>query len=289
MSSYLITGGSGFLGHGLVGELLRTGAERVRVYSRSEVHQFHLRQRVEEAFPGDERIGFYVGDVRDLERLERAMEMVDVVIHAAALKRIEVGYYNPDEMVKTNVLGTMNVIEAARRVGVRRVVFVSSDKAFEPISPYGLTKALGEELILAAERQNLGPEFRVVRYGNVAGSTGSVIPVWRERLAAGLPLRVTDLECTRFWMSVQEAVDLVIASTITDRPLLIPRLPAYRLGDLAEALQVEARAGRVTREVVGLQPWEKKHESMAADNCSADAPRLTVEDLRARLAEIPAL
>ncbi len=287
MSSYLITGGTGYLGHGLVGELLRTGAERVRVFSRSEVHQFHMRSLYEQAFPGDERLGFFVGDVRDLDRLERAMQMVDIVIHAAALKRIEVGYYNPDEMVKTNVLGTMNVIEAARRAGVRRVVFVSSDKAFEPVSPYGLSKAIAEELVLAAGRQNLGPDFRAVRYGNVAGSTGSVIPVWRERIAMGLPLRVTDPECTRFWMSVNEAVDLVLSATVTDRPLLVPQLPAYRLADLAVALQ-DPDGPQVALDVVGLQPWEKLHESMAPGNCSADAPRLSIEDLRARLEEVKA-
>ena len=286
--SYLITGGTGFLGHGLVGHLLRAGAERIRVYSRSEVQQFHLRARYEEAFPGDARLGFFVGDVRDLDRLERAMQMVDIVIHAAALKRIEVGYYNPDEMVKTNVNGTLNVIEAARRAGVRRVVYVSSDKAFEPVSPYGLTKALGEELALAAERQHLGPEFRVVRYGNVAGSTGSVIPIWRERIANGLSLRITDPDCTRFWMSAQQAVELVMSATVGDQKILIPQLPAYRLGDLALALLGPIGHPDTKIEFLGLQQWEKKHESMGPGNCSASAPRLSIEDLRALLEEIPA-
>lgn len=280
MNSYLITGGTGFLGHGLVGELLRTGAERVRVFSRSEVHQFHMRQLYEASFPGDERLGFFVGDVRDLDRLVRSMQLVDIVIHAAALKRIEVGHYNPDEMVKTNVLGTMNVIEAARRAGVRRVVFVSSDKAFEPVSPYGLTKALGEELVLAANRQKLGPEFMVCRYGNVAGSTGSVIPIWRERIANDQPLRITDPECTRFWMSIDQAVALVRAATVADGPpILIPRLPAYRLADLAEALYAPHDT-RLPLEVVGLQPWEKLHESMGPGNSSDQAPRLSIERLR---------
>jgi UDP-N-acetylglucosamine 4,6-dehydratase len=208
------------------------------------------------------------------------MHGVDVVVHAAALKRIEVGHYNPDEMVKTNVGGAMNVIDAAitaKTVG--SVVLLSSDKAFEPVSAYGQSKAIAESLFLAANRTHggSGPRFAVTRYGNVAGSTGSVIPRWREFIARGEAVPMTDPECTRFWMSADEAVDLVL-DTIMAMPgePVIPNLPAFRLGDLAEAMGARTQ-------VRGLAAWEKRHEAMRPGLSSDVAPRLTVRDLRERL------
>ena len=265
----LITGGTGFLGHGLVERLLAEGHERIRVYSRGEYAQHLMRER----FPQEE-LGFFVGDVRDLVRLERAMQGMELVIHAAALKRIEVGHYQPDEMVKTNINGTMNVIEAARNAGVRRVVFVSSDKAFEPISPYGYSKAMAESLCFAANAWKTGPQFAVCRYGNVAGSTGSVIPRWRE---AGRAV-ITDPDCTRFWMTIDEAVSLVLNATMSSvyEKIWVPVLPAFRVGDLAEAMGLESV-------VLGLGPWEKKHEKMDALNCSETARRMTVGELKGAL------
>lgn len=271
--SILITGGTGYLGRALARRLITNGwYERVCIYSRGEHAQAQMRQR----FNDDERLRFFVGDVRDPERLERAMHKVDTVIHAAALKRIEVGHYNPDEMVKTNVLGTMNVLEAARRAGVRRVVFVSSDKAFQPVSPYGQSKAMAEALVLASNHMNLGPRGVVVRYGNVAGSTGSVIPLWREALKANpdAQLRITEPDCTRFWMFRGQAVDLVLEAVGTDRPLLIPTLPAYQIIDLARAM------GAKHWKVVGLPEWEKRHESMGPGLSSEHARRLTESYLR---------
>lgn len=282
-NGFLITGGTGFLARGLVRRLLRDGVERICLYSRNE----HAQARMREEFRDDARLRWFIGDVRDAERLERAMQSVEIVIHAAALKRIEVGHYNPDEMLKTNVWGTTNVIEAARRAGVARVVFVSSDKAFQPVSPYGQTKALAESMVLAANTITpWGARFAVCRYGNVAGSTGSVIPLWRELLArvdnTAKGVKVTDPECTRFWMSIDEAVELVLRASKMEAIAapLIPNLPAYRLGDLAVAM------GAKVIEVVGLKPWEKKHESMSATQCSATARRLTVEELCERLAEV---
>ena len=288
MSGILITGGTGYLGHGLVRRLLELGHERVRVYSRGEFSQFKMAQAFVGSWLGKPgvppRLAFFVGDVRDQDRLERAMHGISIVIHAAALKRIEVGHYNPDEMVKTNVLGTMNVIEAARRAGVERVVFVSSDKAFAPVSPYGTSKALAEQLVLAANRQSLGPRYVVCRYGNVAGSTGSVIPTWRARIAAGEPIRVTNPDCTRFWMTLEQAVELVLEAFTTDEDLLIPQLPAYRLGDLASAMV--APGGRILYPT-GLAAWEKQHESMAEGNSSDRARRLHIEELRELLKGVP--
>lgn len=268
----LITGGTGFLGHGLVKRMLEGGWDRICIYSRGEYTQSRMRAE----FGNDPRLRWFIGDVRDESRLERAMESVETVIHAAALKRIEAGAYNPDEFVKTNVIGSMNVIEAARRAGVRKCLLVSSDKAFEPVSPYGQTKALAESLFLTAnEVSPYGPRYAVVRYGNVWNSTGSVLPTWRDVLKRGETVKVTDPDVTRFFMWREEAVDLVL-NTLRDMvggELAIPDLPAYRLGDLVEALEAKA-------EVIGLGEHEKRHESMGYGKCSANARRMSVEELR---------
>jgi UDP-N-acetylglucosamine 4,6-dehydratase len=277
MRSVLITGGTGFFGRAFARELLESGmSDRVCIYSRCEHRQAAMRAEFDE----DERLRFFVGDVRDRDRLKRAMEGVDVVVHAAALKRIEVGHYNPEEMVKTNVLGAMNVIDAAADAQVSKVVFLSSDKAFEPVSPYGHSKALAEALFLGANRTHRGTRFVVTRYGNVAGSTGSVIPRWRECVARGEAVPVTDPECTRFWMTIDEAVKLVL-TTIDEMPSepAIPLLPAFRLGDLAEAMGARM-------DLRGLAAWEKRHESMRSGLSSDSVPRLSVEDLRTRLAAL---
>jgi FlaA1/EpsC-like NDP-sugar epimerase len=177
-----------------------------------------------------------------VQRLERAMSSVYSVIHAAALKRIEVGAYNPDEMTKTNILGTLNVIDAARRAEIGKVVLVSSDKAYQPVSPYGNSKAMAESLILNSNDPQYGPRFGVVRYGNVAGSTGSVIPTWRAAMERGDRVRLTSPDCTRFWMSVEEAAKLVVDTLVSMQggELVIPDLPAFKLGDLAMAMGIPA-------------------------------------------------
>lgn len=284
----LITGGSGFLGKGLITKLLNQDHD-VRIYSRNEFNQF----KIIDSFR-DERLGGFVGDVRDASRLERAMDRVDVVIHAAALKRIETGFYNPDEMVKTNVLGSMNVIEASRKKKVPRVIFVSSDKAYEPVSAYGLSKALAEKLFLAANEMSFGPRYIVCRYGNVAGSTGSVIPVWRSKMARNDKIVITDPDCTRFWMVLKEAVDLVLSAMVAHEPVLIPTLPAYRLMDLAYAIQSEVLSNQKIDadqvyppsqfEVIGLNHYEKKHESMCEGRSSEHARRMSVGEIREQLA-----
>lgn len=276
--SVLITGGTGFLARGLVKRLLADGCERICIYSRNEFSQFQMRRM----FDDDCRLRWFIGDVRDKERLEWAMEGVDSVIHAAALKRIEVGASNPIEMVKTNVNGSMNVLEAVRRTGVERVLLVSSDKAFEPISPYGQSKAIAESLFLNASRMlPNGPRFAVVRYGNVFASTGSILPTWRGYVARGEPVPVTDPDCTRFFMRLDEAVALVL-DTMRDMEggeVAVPHLPAYRVGDLAEAMGAAVR-------VTGLGRHEKKHESMAEGNCSADARRMSVDELKEEISRV---
>lgn len=276
IESILITGGTGSFGTAFVKFLLaETNIQRICVFSRGEHAQAALRDAV-----GDNPLVRYmVGDVRDLARLTRACRGVDAVVHAAALKRIEVGAYNPDEMVKTNVLGTMNVIEAAVNAGVKYVVGLSSDKAFEPCSPYGQSKALGESLLLAANHMQGKTKFACTRYGNVTGSQGSVIPKWLALAKAGKDISLTNPECTRFHMTMNEAVNLVWDVLILMRGgelAIPPALPAYRMGDLATVISA---AYGVWVHITGLPQFEKLHESMSADLCSKDARRLTLEEL----------
>ncbi len=277
-SGILITGGSGFLGRGLAPRLLEDGWGRVCIFSRNEFAQAQMRRE----FKNDPRLRWFIGDVRDRDRLERAMQGVSAVIHAAALKRIEVGAYCPDEMVKTNVDGSTNVIEAARRADVERVLLISSDKAFEPVSPYGFTKATAEWLFLTAnDISPYGPRYAVCRYGNVAGSTGSVIPTWRELALQGEEASLTDPDCTRFYMTRDEAVTLVL-NTLRDMvggEVAVPTLPAFRLGDLAQAMGVKYR-------VTGLGEYEKRHESLDSGVSSEKARRMTVEELSGALEKV---
>lgn len=279
MRSVLITGGTGSFGRAFVPRALALGTERVCVFSRGE----HAQAAMRDEYGKDERLRWFIGDVRDRDRLRRAMEGIETVVHAAALKRIEVGHYNPIEMVKTNVLGAVNVIEAAQDAGVEKVVGLSSDKAYQPVSPYGTSKALAESLLLAANntRGKSGPIFAVCRYGNVAGSAGSVIPKWRETLKSIATVPVTDPDCTRFWMTMGEAVDLVTHTIETMRggEMVIPKLPAYRLGDLADAMGA-------TMDIRGLNGFEKKHEGMRDGLTSDMARRMTVDELRTGLEAI---
>lgn len=275
----LITGGTGYFGTAFTRALLERGAVRVCVLSRSEYRQAEMRQ----AFGNEPRLRFFVGDVRDLDRLERAMHGIENVVHAAALKRVEVGEYDSAEMAKTNVLGTMNVIEAATRARVRRVVGLSSDKACEPVNCYGASKLVGEKLLLAANnaRGHDGPIFAAVRYGNVAGSTGSVIPIWRREIEQGRTVTLTHPDATRFWMHVDEAVRLVMHTlrTMEGGELAIPDLPAYRLQDLALAMGAHFH-------ITGLRPGEKMHESMRPGESSLDARRMSIEELQRKLADV---
>jgi UDP-N-acetylglucosamine 4,6-dehydratase/5-epimerase len=283
MKSILITGSTGFFGNALVRRLLSEKEyTRICIFSRDEAKQANMRVK----FKDDPRLRWFIGDVRDKNRLTRAMQGVDVIVHAAALKRIEVGAYNPTEMVRTNVIGSMNVVEAACDAGLgwpgialpRKVVLLSSDKAYQPVSAYGQSKALAESIFLASNNSvsKMEPIFSIVRYGNVCGSTGSVIPIWREQLKHSDTVTVTDPDCTRFWMSADDAVDLVM-DTINwdvrmDKPF-IPTLPAFRLGDLAEAMGAKMK-------ITGLPDWEKKHESMEDGKCSETAVRMSVEEIR---------
>ena len=273
--SILITGGTGSFGRAFVKQALDKDIDRICIFSRGEHAQADMRTQLDD----NKRLRWFIGDVRDRDRLRRAFEGVEVVVHAAALKRIEVGQYNPIEMVKTNINGAANVIEAAMDAGVKKVVALSSDKAYQPISPYGCSKALSESLFLAANNTVAkdGTKFSVTRYGNVAGSAGSVIPKWRSILKNSDTVSVTDPDCTRFWMTMDEAVKLVF-DTINEMPkfIAIPQLPAFRLGDLAEAMGSKMN-------VTGLPEWEKMHEQMDVCQYSLTAPRISVNELKEAL------
>lgn len=276
--SVLVTGGTGSFGKAFVINCLAdAGVERICVLSRGEHAQANMRQQVT---PDDDRkIRWFIGDIRDIDRLRRSFEGVDLVVHAAALKRIEVGAYNPQEMVRTNVEGAANVIEAALDAGVQRVVALSTDKAWQPVSPYGYSKALAESLFLAANATTgaRGPLFSVTRYGNVAGSAGSVIPKWLAARKAGIDtVQVTDPDCTRFYMTMQQAVDLVVQAAcepVAAAPVIPVGLPAYRVGDLAAALGLKMR-------ITGLPSYEKLHEGMHDLLLSNEARRMSIAELR---------
>ncbi len=281
MKSVLITGGTGTFGRAFTRRLLADNLyERVCLYSRGE----HAQAQMREELGDDQRCRWLIGDVRDLSRLRRAMHGVDVVVHAAALKRIEVGAYNPVEMCRTNVDGAINVVEASQDAGVKKVVGLSSDKACEARSAYGASKALMEALFLAANNTVAADRTRysVCRYGNVWASNGSVVPTWRRMIEAGAKaVPVSDPEVTRFWMSINEAVGLVLHTieTMKGGELVVPELPAYRLGDLAEAMGVEMI-------VKGLPGFEKAHEVMIPGEPSNEARRMSVAELREKLGEI---
>ena len=267
-ASVLITGGTGSLGKSLIYYLLKeTNVRRVAIFSRDELKQQHLRIQ----FQDDPRLRWFLGDIRDLDRLKRAFHGVDYIIHAAALKQVDTGEYNPMEFVKTNVLGSQNVIDASIDAGVKRLVALSTDKASSPINLYGATKLTADKLFVAANNYSFayGTTFSVVRYGNVMGSRGSVIPFFREIAAQGKPIPITDLRMTRFWISIESAVKFVMDSLemMTGGELYVPKVPSMKIVDLANAVAPDA----ILQEI-GMRPGEKLHEEMI----SADDSRRTI-------------
>jgi len=259
--SLLITGASGSLGTALLERLTTAPTyDRIVVFSRDELKQHHLRER----FP-DKRLRWFLGDVRDLERLTLAFHGIDHVIHAAALKQVPAGEYNPSEFIRTNILGTMNVCLAALGSSVSKVLLVSTDKAVSPVNLYGATKLCAERFVLAANNYSgaQGCAFSVVRYGNVAGSRGSVIPLFREKLAQGQALPITDPNATRFWITLPQAAAFVLEklAAMQGRETFVPKMPSVRLKDLVMAL---LSPGAVATPI-GLRPGEKLHETVVAE------------------------
>jgi UDP-N-acetylglucosamine 4,6-dehydratase len=278
-SSILITGGTGSLGKSLIAKLLNeSSARRIAIYSRDELKQLQLKS----FFEDNPRLRWFLGDIRDLDRMKRAMHGVDFVIHAAALKQVDTGEYNPMEFIKTNVLGSQNVIEAAIDCGVKKVVALSTDKASSPINLYGATKLTADKLFIAANNysQGYGTAFSVVRYGNVMGSRGSVIPLFRDLSEKNKPLPITDLRMTRFLISLNMASDFVLDSfgIMQGGELYVPRIPSIKIVDLAKAISSESELIEV-----GIRPGEKLHEEMI----SHEDIRRTIQVSPERLVVLP--
>jgi UDP-N-acetylglucosamine 4,6-dehydratase/5-epimerase len=269
-SSILVTGGTGSFGKAFLRYVLdNEDPKRVVVFSRDELKQHEVRR----LFGDDPRLRFFIGDIRDRNRLERAMHGVDYVVHAAALKQVDTAEYNPFEYVQTNVYGSQNVIEAAIDQGVQKVVALSTDKASSPINLYGATKLCSDRMFVSANHYaaHHPTRFSVVRYGNVMGSRGSVIPVFRDLAARGESLPITDKRMTRFWITLPQAVQFVVDSfdQMAGGELYVPRIPSMRVTDLAEAVA----PGASTHEI-GIRPGEKLHEEMIAADDSRRTLRL---------------
>ena len=262
--SILVTGGTGSFGKQFVRTILDRYPEikRLVIYSRDELKQFEMAQEFsKEKYPG---IRYFIGDIRDASRLNRAMEGIDIVIHAAALKQVPAAEYNPFEFINTNILGAENIINAALDKGVRRIVALSTDKAAAPINLYGATKLCSDKLFIAANNIKGERDLRamIVRYGNVMGSRGSVIPFFMNRRGQGT-LPITDPRMTRFNISLQEGVDLVIRAINEGLggEIIVPKLPSYNITTVAEAIDPTAK-----QEVIGIRPGEKIHEDMIIES-----------------------
>jgi len=258
--SILITGGTGSFGKAFVHTVLQRypQVKRVVILSRDELKQFEMSQTINtKVHPG---IRYFIGDIRDQARLTRALEGIDIVVHAAALKQVPAAEYNPFECIKTNVLGAQNLIEACLDTQVKRVVALSTDKAAAPVNLYGATKLCSDKLFVAANniRGDRDLRFSVVRYGNVMGSRGSVVPFFVERRSSGV-LPITDPRMTRFNISLQEGVEMVLwaLENAWGGEIFVPKIPSYRITDVAEAVAPDAK-----QHVVGIRPGEKLHEEM---------------------------
>lgn len=268
-ASILITGGTGSFGKQYVNTLLaRYKPRKIIIFSRDELKQYEMEQDYNQGC-----MRYFIGDVRDRDRLIQAMNGVDYVIHAAALKQVPAAEYNPMECIKTNIHGAENVIQAALANNVKKVIALSTDKAANPINLYGATKLASDKLFVAANNMAGGhaTRFSVVRYGNVVGSRGSVVPFFNKRIAEGCSsLPITDVRMTRFWITLQQGVDFVLKNfeRMQGGEIFVPKIPSVNVVDLAKAI-----APQLPHEVIGIRPGEKLHETM----CPADDSHLTLE------------
>lgn len=259
----LVTGGTGSFGQAYVKRLLaEPNIQRIVVYSRGEHQQEEMAAKFNDA-----RLRFFIGDVRDKERLTLAMRGISTVVHAAALKIVPIAEYNPTECIATNVMGAQNVVLAALACGVKKVLGVSTDKAVNPVNLYGATKLCAEKTFIAANALSAGrTAFSVVRYGNVVGSRGSVVPLFKKLKEQGKPLTITDPEMTRFWITMDQAIDLVDLAIRTMRwnEIFIPKIPSMKVVDLADAIDPNGQ-----RMMVGIRPGEKIHECLIPEEENA--------------------
>ncbi|QCR34405.1 UDP-N-acetylglucosamine 4,6-dehydratase (inverting) [Lysinibacillus sp. SGAir0095] len=262
----LVTGGTGSFGKKFIKKALDSNAKKIIIFSRDELKQYEMKQEF-----NDKRLRFFIGDVRDKERLNRAFDGVDYVIHAAAMKHVEACEYNPFEAVKTNIHGAQNIIEAAIDCGVEKVIALSTDKACAPVNLYGATKLASDKLFVAANSYvgEKPTRFAVVRYGNVVGSRGSVLPFFNKIKHTGV-LPVTDERMTRFWITLDQGVQFVIENLerMHGGEIFVPKIPSMKVVDLAKAIGPDCRI-----EFIGIRPGEKLHEAMIME----DDARHTVE------------
>ena len=267
--SILITGGTGSFGKQYVKTLIENyKPKKIIIFSRDELKQFEMEQTF-----NDPCMRYFIGDVRDAERVKQAMQGVDYVIHAAALKQVPAAEYNPMECIKTNIYGAENVIQGALANDVKKVIALSTDKAANPINLYGATKLASDKLFVAANNMAGGhpTKFAVVRYGNVVGSRGSVVPFFKKLIDEGTTnLPITDERMTRFWITLQEGVDFVLNNfkRMQGGEIFVPKIPSVRISDLASAM-----APSLAQKIIGIRPGEKIHEIM----CPSDDSHLTLE------------
>lgn len=268
-ASVLITGGTGSFGKALTKRLLNSSARRIAIFSRDELKQLEMKNKFNDA-----RLRFFLGDIRDSSRLDIALHGVDYVVHAAALKQVDTGEYNPMEFIKTNVIGSQNVIDACVRNGIKKVVALSTDKASSPINLYGATKLTADKLFTAANNYSFsyGTTFSVVRYGNVMGSRGSVIPFFKKLAENDEPFTITDKRMTRFWITLEEAVEFVLESLdiMNGGELYVPRIPSMQIMDVAEAIKKDFRYVET-----GIRAGEKLHEEMISSDDSRRTLKLS--------------
>jgi len=268
-SEVLVTGGTGSFGQSFVQRLVKSDSpSRIVVFSRDELKQSEMKAKLE----NHSAVRFFIGDVRDRWRLTRAMKGIDYVVHAAALKQVDTAEYNPFEYVATNISGSQNVVDASIDSGVNKVIALSTDKASSPINLYGATKLVADKVFQSANNYagKQDTRFSVVRYGNVMGSRGSVVPYFKTLAKSGQPLPITDSRMTRFWISLDQAVDFVLSSfpIMGGGEIFVPKIPSMKVTDLADA--IFPGGGTVAS---GIRPGEKLHEEMI----STDDSRRTIE------------
>lgn len=255
----LVTGGTGSFGKKFIGKALTLGVKKIIVFSRDELKQYEMKQEFQ-----DERIRFFIGDVRDKDRLYRAFDGVDIVIHAAAMKHVDACEYNPFEAVKTNIHGAQNIIEAAIDCNVEKVIALSTDKACAPVNLYGATKLASDKLFVAANAYvgEKKTRFAVVRYGNVVGSRGSVVPFFKKIKRTGV-LPITDKRMTRFWITLEQGVQFVLDNLkrMHGGEIFVPKIPSMKVIDLAKAIAPECEI-----KIIGIRPGEKLHEAMIMED-----------------------
>jgi len=260
----LITGGTGSLGTALTTKLLQTNVETIRIFSRDELKQSQMQLEFK-----DKRLRYLIGDVRDKERLFRALEDIDIVIHAAALKQMPVAEYNPFEAVKTNVIGSQNLIETCLDNDVETVLAVGTDKAVSPVNTYGATKLLMERLFVSANfyKGKHKTKFLCVRYGNVLGSRGSIVPIFVNQIKSGKKITITDPSMTRFTITMEQALELIFRALQNGNggEIVIPKLNAYRVGDIKDAI-LDLMKSSIETEIISIRAGEKIHESLVGND-----------------------